>query len=136
MNCGFCAFGEKWGLIAESHEWSDEAIIKAARAFVDEGASWVTLRTTEFTGLTACARWRKRMREAVPGNYGLVVNTGEFGPLEARAMIASGHRCRVSLPAAWGRADDMLPARGAQGHAVGGAGFGSQAGASGGASGA
>ena len=30
------------------------------------------------------------MREAVPGNYGLVVNTGEFGPLEARAMIASG----------------------------------------------
>ena len=32
----------------------------------------------------------KKVREAVPGNYGLVVNTGEFGPLEARAMIASG----------------------------------------------
>ena len=32
----------------------------------------------------------EKVREAVPGNYGLVVNTGEFGPLEARAMIASG----------------------------------------------
>ncbi|MFQ9868548.1 MAG: hypothetical protein ACLRWP_17535 [Bilophila wadsworthia] len=39
MNCGFCAFGEKWGLITEPHEWSDEAIIKAARAF-----SWMRAR--------------------------------------------------------------------------------------------
>ena len=90
MNCGFCAFGEKWGLITEPHEWSDEAIIKAARAFVDEGASWVTLRTTEFYGLNRLCALAKKVREAVPGNYGLVVNTGEFGPLEARAMIASG----------------------------------------------
>ena len=67
MNCGFCAFGEKWGLITEPHEWSDEAIIKAARAFVDEGASWVTLRTTEFYGLNRLCALAKRVREAVPG---------------------------------------------------------------------
>ena len=48
MNCEFCAFGEKWGLIAEPHEWSDAEIVDAALAFVGAGASWVTLRTTEF----------------------------------------------------------------------------------------
>ena len=57
---------------------------------MDEGASWVTLRTTEFYGLNRLCALAKKVREAVPGNYGLVVNTGEFGPLEARAMIASG----------------------------------------------
>ena len=90
MNCGFCAFGEKWGLIAEPHEWDDEAVIKAARAFVDEGASWVTLRTTEFYGLNRLCALAKKVRGAVPGDYGLVVNTGEFGPVEAQAMPASG----------------------------------------------
>ena len=85
------SFGEKWGLIAEPHEWSDGNIIKAARAFVDEGASWVTLRTTEFYGLDRlCTLAKKRCARPFLGAHGLVVNTGEFGPLEPRAMIASG----------------------------------------------
>lgn len=90
MNCGFCAFGEKWGLVTKPQEWSDEAIILAARAFVDEGAAWVTLRTTEFYGLERLCALARKLRRAVAGDYGLVVNTGEFGPLEARTMSASG----------------------------------------------
>lgn len=90
MNCEFCAFGERWGLITEPHEWSDAEIIDAARAFVGAGASWVTLRTTEFYGLDRLCALAKKVRAAVPGGYGLVVNTGEFGPSEARAMLASG----------------------------------------------
>ena len=90
MNCEFCAFGEEWGLITEPHEWSDAEIIDAARDFVGAGASWVTLRTTEFYGLDRLCALAKRVRAAVPGDYGLVVNTGEFGPSEAREMLASG----------------------------------------------
>lgn len=90
MNCGFCAFGEKWGLVTKPHEWSDEAIILAARAFVEQGAAWVTLRTTEFYGLDRLCALAKKLRQNVAGYYGLVVNTGEFGPREARAMSACG----------------------------------------------
>lgn len=90
MNCGFCSFGEKWGLISEAHEWSEEAIIGAARRFVDEGAAWVTLRTTEFYGLDRLCALARKVREAVPGGYGLVANTGEFGPAQARRMREAG----------------------------------------------
>src|SRR5699024_4418262 len=90
MNCGFCAFGEKWGLIAEPHEWDDEAVIKAARAFVDEGASWVTLRTTEFYGLNRLCALAKKVRGAVPGGCGRVVWIACFGAVVAQAMPASG----------------------------------------------
>ena len=90
MNCGFCSFGEKWGLIDEPREWSDEAVIKAAAAFVADGAEWVTLRTTEFYGVERLCALARKVREAVPGEYGLVVNTGEFGPYEAGMMRAAG----------------------------------------------
>lgn len=90
MNCGFCSFGEKWGLIREPHEWSEEEIVHAAGRFVAEGAAWVTLRTTEFYGFDRLCALAKKVREAVPGEYGLVVNTGEFGPLEARRMREAG----------------------------------------------
>lgn len=90
MNCEFCSFGEQWGLIRTPHEWSDAAIIAAARKFVADGASWVTLRTTEFYGLDRLCTLAKKVRGAVAGDYGLVVNTGEFGPSEAQAMAAVG----------------------------------------------
>ena len=87
----------------------DEAVIKAAQAFVDEGASWVTLRTTEFYGLNRLCALAKKVRGAVPGDYGLVVNTGEFGPAEARAMPASGIDVVYHSLRLWGRSGDMLP---------------------------
>lgn len=48
MNCEFCSFGEKWGLIKDESEWPDEDVVKTARLSVSGGVSWFTLRTTEF----------------------------------------------------------------------------------------
>ncbi len=90
MNCAFCSFGEKWGLVGEPREWSDEAVIAAAEAFVAAGAEWVTLRTTEFYGVERLCALARKVREAVPGEYGLVVNTGEFGARESEMMLAAG----------------------------------------------
>lgn len=90
MNCAFCSFGEKWGLVTEPREWSEQAVIEAANAFVSAGAEWVTLRTTEFYGVDRLCEMARNVREAVPGDYGLVVNTGEFGEREAEMMLAAG----------------------------------------------
>ncbi len=78
MNCEFCSFGEKWKLMNDSHELSDEEIVRNAIGFVNQGASWVTLRTTEFFDLNRLCNIAKKIRSGVPGDYGLVVNTGEF----------------------------------------------------------
>ncbi len=90
MNCEFCAFGEKWGLVARPYEWPCAQIIHAARKFVAQGASWVTLRTTEFYSLPKLLELVRELRREVSGSYGVVVNTGEFGPEQARAMQAAG----------------------------------------------
>ena len=90
MNCGFCSFGEKWGLVPEPFEWSTNRIVDTARKFVEQGATWVTLRTTEFYSLPKLLDLVRDLRGKVPGRYDVVVNTGEFGPEEARAMRAAG----------------------------------------------
>ncbi|WP_291441576.1 radical SAM protein, partial [Desulfovibrio sp.] len=90
MNCGFCSFGEKWGLVPEPFEWPVDRIVETARKFVEQGARWVTLRTTEFYSLPKLLDLVRDLRRKVPGNYDVVVNTGEFGPEEASAMRAAG----------------------------------------------
>ena len=90
MNCGFCSFGEKWGLVPEPFEWPAARIVETARRFVEQGACWVTLRTTEFYSLPKLLGLVRDLRRKVPGSYGIVVNTGEFGPEEARAMRTAG----------------------------------------------
>ncbi|MEG6502896.1 helix-turn-helix transcriptional regulator, partial [Desulfovibrio sp. 1214_IL3152] len=90
MNCGFCAFGEKWGLVSHPYEWPCGQIIDAARKSVEQGASWVTLRTTEFYSLPKLLGLVRALRAEVSGSYAVVVNTGEFGPEQASAMRAAG----------------------------------------------
>ena len=90
MNCEFCSFGEKWKLMNDSHELTDEEIIKNAIGFVNQGASWVTLRTTEFFDLNRLCNIAKKIRKEVAGDYGLVVNTGEFDLNMANKFAESG----------------------------------------------
>ncbi len=90
MNCNFCSFGAQWGVINEANEWDEEKIIRAARRFVAGGASWVTLRTTQFYGVERLMALVRRIRSEVPGSYEIVVNTGEFDLPIAESLKASG----------------------------------------------
>ena len=90
MNCGFCSFGEKWGLVRAPQEWSAPRIVETARRFVAQGAYWVTLRTTEFYSLEKLLDLVRRLRREVPGSYRVVVNTGELEAADARALAAAG----------------------------------------------
>lgn len=90
MNCDFCSFGEEWNLFEGRHEWTDEEVIDQVRKYVIEGASWVTLRTTQYYGVDRLNDLAKKVRREVPGDYGLVANTGEFGKLKAKEMKESG----------------------------------------------
>lgn len=90
MNCDFCSFGEAWNLFKGRHEWSDEEVVKQVEKYVGQGASWITLRTTQYYGIDRLNTLAKKVRKEVPGNYGLVANTGEFGKLKAKEMKDAG----------------------------------------------
>lgn len=90
MNCKFCSFGEKWGLIREESEWTEADVINAARVFVEGGVSWFVLRTTEFYSFKRLLALASRVRTDVPGDYAVVVNTGEFDPEGARQLREAG----------------------------------------------
>lgn len=90
MNCHFCSFGEKWGLIKKESEWSDEEIIRAARLSAAQHVSWFTLRTTEVYSLERLCALAKKIRAEVPGQYALVVNTGELTAEQGKELKNAG----------------------------------------------
>lgn len=90
MNCGFCAFGEKWGLITENSEWSDEEILAAARTCASGGSSWFVLRTTQFYSFERLVALAIKVRAQVSEDCKLVVNTGEFGHDGAQKLLDAG----------------------------------------------
>lgn len=90
MNCHFCAFGERWGIVSGESEWSTNDVVNYTRNFVSEGARWVTLRTTQFYGIERLAGLARNVRDAVPGNYELVANTGEFDRAKADLLLEAG----------------------------------------------
>ena len=90
MNCAFCSFGEQWGLVREEHIWTNEEVVCTARLAVAGGASWVTLRTTEFYSLDRLCALAARVRAEVAGDYALVVNTGELDAQAARQLLEAG----------------------------------------------
>lgn len=90
MSCDFCSFGEKWGLIDGDSEWSAEDVVQTVRCSVQGGASWVTLRTTEFYSTSRLIELTRQIRKAVPGKYALVVNTGELDLEKARSLHEAG----------------------------------------------
>ena len=90
MNCEFCSFGEKWGLIKDESEWPDEDVVKTARLSVSGGVSWFTLRTTEFYSVERLMALARKVRAEVPGDYALVVNTGELDAEKARQLKDAG----------------------------------------------
>lgn len=90
MNCAFCSLGEAWKLIDAPRRYSDAEIIAHARAYARAGARFIVLRTTQFYDLDALCARLAAIRKAVPGNYELILNTGEFDEDAARAVRRAG----------------------------------------------
>ena len=51
MNCHFCSFGQKWGLLKSENELSDDKVLELVHKYANEGARWIVLRATQFYSL-------------------------------------------------------------------------------------
>lgn len=90
MNCAFCSFGEKWGIVKEAFSLSEEEILAEVQNYVDSGVYYIVLRTTEFYDLDQLADLTEKIRGEVPGNYELILNTGEFDLPAANKLYRFG----------------------------------------------
>jgi biotin synthase len=91
QNCSFCSFGVDWGIIRDSHEWTEEQVVDAAARFAAEGASWITIRTTQHYPLERVCRLAKAMRERIPNCPTLVANVGEMSLDQAEMLYEAGY---------------------------------------------
>jgi len=91
-NCRFCSFGSDWGIVRDSDEWAIEQVTDAARQFTEQGAYWITVRTTQHYPLKRVCELAQSIRAHVGDAISLVVNTGEFSFEEAEQMHAAGYR--------------------------------------------
>ncbi len=90
MNCSFCAFGDKWGVITQPHEWSKEDILKEVKHFVDEGAAWLILRTTEHYGEERLRVLMRQVSTLLPEGCVLVANTSQLSLSALISLKESG----------------------------------------------
>ena len=90
MNCKFCSFGERWGIIRSAGEWAPEQVVRQARELWQQGAHWITLRTTEHYSPAKLCDLAQKVRSATSRDAELVANTGEFDVVGARALREAG----------------------------------------------
>jgi len=100
MNCKFCSFGKKWGIIKKQVHYSTKEIIEKARIFVENGAKYVVLRTTEFYSIPKLLEIVKEIKKEIKGDYEIIFNTGELDMTISNLMLESGvsgvyHACRL-----------------------------------------
>ncbi|MGN0478762.1 MAG: radical SAM protein [Hominenteromicrobium sp.] len=90
MNCRFCSFGEEWGLIREPRHVTEDEIIAHIRYYVENGAAYIVLRTTEFYSIDTLLDCIPVIRREVPGNYAIILNTGELDTITAQRVSDAG----------------------------------------------
>lgn len=90
MNCKFCSFGEKWGIVREPRHFEPEQVFAHVRTYAENGAAYVVLRTTEFYDLETLFGYIPKIRAEVPGEYAIILNTGELEPVDAERAKAAG----------------------------------------------
>ena len=100
MNCKFCSFGEKWRIIQKPVRYSTKKIIEKAKYFIENGARFVVLRTTEFYSIPKLLKIAKKIRKDIPGDYEIILNTGELDMTISNLMYEEGisgiyHACRI-----------------------------------------
>lgn len=90
MNCKFCSFGEKWGIVREPRHFEPEQVFAHVRTYAENGAAYIVLRTTEFYDLETLFGYIPKIRAEVPGEYAIILNTGELEPADAERAKAAG----------------------------------------------
>ena len=100
MNCKFCSFGEDWKIIKKTTRYSTKEIIEKAKYYIENGARFVVLRTTEFYSIPKLLNIVKKIRKQIPGDYEVIVNTGELDMTISNLMYEEGvngvyHACRI-----------------------------------------
>ena len=100
MNCKFCSFGSNWGIVKKSVYYDENEIIEKARYFVENGAKYIVLRTTEFYSVSKLLEVVKVIREQIKGDYEVILNTGELDMTISNLMKETGvnglyHACRL-----------------------------------------
>ncbi len=93
MNCDFCSFGAEWGIIREEKIFTREKIADDVRKYVDNKVHYIVFRTSQFYDVKALESIVLFVREQVPGNYELVLNTGEFDKATADRLYKAGVSC-------------------------------------------
>jgi biotin synthase len=93
MNCDFCSFGEKWGIVKEEKVFSVEQITNEVREYVDNHVHYIVFRTTQFYDVNDLETLVYRVRKEVPGNYELVFNIGEIDRRTADRLYGIGVNC-------------------------------------------
>jgi biotin synthase len=100
MNCRFCSFGEAWGLVESRMECPPDQIEALAAQFADQGAHWITLRTTEDYPIEKLADLCRRVIQTTHGRVEMVANTGELTISKSKNLKSAGfttayHSCRL-----------------------------------------
>lgn len=90
MNCAFCSLGEKWGLIGKPQLFDESDFLEAVRDFVEQGARFIVLRTTEFYSLSRLEQLVTTIRANILGDYEIVLNVGEFDGIIAERLFDCG----------------------------------------------
>ncbi|MGN0999286.1 MAG: radical SAM protein [Faecousia sp.] len=90
MNCKFCSFGEEWGLIPEPRHVTKEEILAHIRYYAENGAAYIVLRTTEFYSIDTLLDYIPTIRREVPGDYAIILNTGELDTITAQRVSDAG----------------------------------------------
>lgn len=90
MNCKFCSFGEKWGIVREPRHFEPEQVFAHVRTYAENGAAYIVLRTTEFYDLDRLLGFIPEIRAKIPGGYAIVLNTGELDAAAAAKAKAAG----------------------------------------------
>lgn len=90
MNCDYCSLGEKWGIVTDEKEYSEEETLQLVKHFVDEEVRWIVLRTTQHYSLDRIIRMAKTIKDSIHGEYELGLNVGEFDENLARRMRSAG----------------------------------------------
>lgn len=90
MNCKFCSFGEKWGVVREARNVTPDEILSRVRRYAEMGAAYVVLRTTEFYSLDRLLGFIPEIRVQIPDGCAIVLNTGELDAAAAAKAKAAG----------------------------------------------
>lgn len=90
MNCKFCSFGEKWEIVREPRHVTQEEILRHIRYYAENGAAYIVLRTTEFYSIDTLLDYIPTIRREVPGDYAIILNTGELDAITAQRVSDAG----------------------------------------------